>query len=201
MPYGALVAVLLGSRIWTGAPFWRPFADLPAIALNHAMFALWLVALLWLAGARHGGHLLRQSLYRARRPALALLLFVLLARLLSNADVPQALAAALIDVLGSAAPFAAPFLAGIAGIITGTNVGSNSALMPLQAALGRAAGLAPTVLPAVQNGTLFLMLSPQVAAIACGVAGDGATPAKLWRLAWPVFVISLGIGLAAVALG
>jgi lactate permease len=163
--------------------------------------ALWLVALALLAGRPHPLRHLRAALHRARRPALAVVMFVLLARLLANAGVPQALAMALAGALGGFAPYASPVLAGIAGFFAGTNVGSNSAMMPLQAALGRVAGLDPVVLPAVQNGTLFLILSPQLCAIASGLAGGGASPARIWRLAWPIFVIALAAGLAAVAIG
>ncbi|MCW3477155.1 L-lactate permease [Limobrevibacterium gyesilva] len=200
-PYTLLAAVLLGSRLWRDAPALRPFPDLPALPLNHAMAALWLVALALLLRRANPAGVALGALRRAQRPALALLMFVLLARFLSNAGVPQALATALAGALGQFAPFAAPLLAGIAGFFAGTNVGSNAAMMPLQAALGRVAGLGPTVLPAVQNGTLFLVLSPQISAIASGLAGDGATPARVWRLAWPLFALGLAVGLVAVAVG
>jgi hypothetical protein len=74
-------------------------------------------------------------------------------------------------------------------------------MMPLQAALGHAAGLGPLVLPAVQNGTLFLILSPQLTAIASGVLADGTRPAGIWRVAWPVFPLGIAVGLAAIAVG
>jgi lactate permease len=200
-PYTLLAAVLLGSRLWTNAPFLHPFADLPSLPLNHAMAALWLVALALVLRRPQPLSLIANAVRRAARAALALLMFVVLARFLGNAGVPQALALALAGSMGSAAPFASPLLAGAAGFFAGTNVGSNSAMMPLQAALGRVAGLGATVLPAVQNGTLFLILSPQLTAIASGLAGDGATPARIWRLAWPVFILALAVGLVSVALG
>lgn len=200
-PYLLLAGVLLGSRLWPHPPALRPFPDLVALPLNHAMLALWLVVLMLLAGTRDPLILAAGALRRGWRAALALLAFVVLARFLGNAGIPQTLALALAGGFGSAAPYAAPLLAGASGFFTGTNVGANSAMMPLQAALGRVAGLDPVVLPAVQNGTLFLLLSPQVTAIASGLAGGGASPAKVWRLAWPVFVISIGVGMASVAIG
>jgi lactate permease len=200
-PYLLLAGVLLASRLWRDAPALHPFPDLPSLPLNHAVIALWLVGLILIARKRHPSRAIGAALHRARRPALALLLFVILARLLSNAGVPQALAGALAAELGASAPFAAPLLAGIAGFVAGTNVGSNAAMMTLQAALGRVAGLGATVLPGVQNGTLFLILSPQLTTIASGLAGGGATPARIWRLAWPIFILALGAGLAAVAIG
>lgn len=198
-PYLLLAGVLLGSRLWHDAPALAPLPGMPSLPLNHAVVGLWLVALglvVWRGNAR----LVVAALLRGRRPALALVMFVLLARVLAHAGVPQALAGALAGAFGTAAPFASPLLAGIAGFLAGSNVGSNSAMMPLQAALGRMAGLGPVVLPAVQNGTLFLILSPQVCAIAGGLAGGGATPGRIWRLMWPVFPLALAVGLAAVAI-
>ena len=73
--------------------------------------------------------------------------------------------------------------------------------MPLQGELGRLAGMHPAALPAIQNGTLFLLLAPQVVGMVSALAGSGVTPAAIWRMAWPVAVISLAVGLAAVAIG
>jgi lactate permease len=200
-PYALLAAMLLGTRLWHGAPAWQPFASLPNLPLNHAMVALWLAALGFASRAPHPGRLFRTVAQRGWRPAAALLMFVLLARFLANAGVPQTLAGALAGAFGQAAPYAAPLLAGVSGFFAGTNVGSNSAMMPLQAALGHVAGLGATVLPAVQNGTLFLALSPQMCAIACGLAGGAPTPVGIWRLTWPVFAISVLIGMASIAIG
>ncbi len=200
-PYALLAGVLLGSRLWSEVPRLTPFAGLPPLPLNHAMVGLWLVALGLAAWRGDVLAAIGGALRRGWRPAAALTLFVLLARFLVHAGVPQALAMALAGTFGAAAPFASPLLAGAAGFFAGSNVGSNSAMMPLQAELGRVAGLGPLVLPAVQNGTLFLLLSPQVCAIASGLAGEGATPRGIWRLSWPIFPIAIAVGLAFVAAG
>ena len=199
--YVLLAAVLLGSRLWPHPPALQPFADLPALPLNHAMVALWAVALGLLAARRDGAMVATQALRRMPRTALVLLLFVLLARTLGNAGIPQALAVALAGVAGGLAPYAGPLLAAGGGFVTGTNTGGNSAMMPLQSALGRAAGLAPTVLPAVQNGTLTLLMAPQLTAVVAQLAGGGTRLAQVWRLSWPVAVIGILIGMAAVAIG
>ena len=212
-PYALLVGLLLGLRLWPNAPALHPFDGLPSPAINHAMTALWLSALLLVVrlvarlghgidhGIGHGIGLVRAALLRARRPALALLMFVVLARSLANTGVPVALAQALVASFGSAAPFAAPLLAAAAGFFAGTNVGSNSAMMPLQAALGRAAGLGPLVLPALQNGTLALVISPQLTAVASGLAGGGVTASAVWRLTWPIVLISLLVGTVSIMVG
>jgi len=200
-PYALLVGLLLGLRLWPDPPALNPFDGLPSLPINHAMTALWLAALLLVLRSGEGAGLIQTALTRARRPALALLMFVVLARSLANAGVPVALAQALVAGFGSAAPFASPLLAAAAGFFAGTNVGSNSAMMPLQAALGRAAGLGPVVLPAVQNGTLALVISPQLTAVASGLAGGGVTAGAIWRLNWPIAVISLLVGTISIVVG
>jgi lactate permease len=200
-PYLLLAAMLLGRRLWAHPPAWAPFADLPPLPLNHAMVALWVVVLGLLATRRDAGLVAAGALKRMPRTALVLLLFVLLARTLGTAGVPQALAAALAGAFGAFAPYAAPLLAAAGGFVTGTNTGGNSAMMPLQAALGHAAGLAPTVLPAVQNGTLTLLMAPQLTAVIVQLAGGGASLGRVWRLCWPVAAVGILIGMAAVAIG
>jgi lactate permease len=200
-PYAILVVLLLGSRLWRDAPALHPFAGLPALPLNHAVVALWLSAGALLAVAGRGPLFILHTLRRARRPALALLAFVVLARMLTNAGIPVALAAALVAGFGSAAPFAAPVMAAVAGFFAGTNVGSNSAMMPLQAALGRSAGLGPLVLPGVQNGTLALVISPQLVSVAGSLAGRDVTPAGIWRIMWPVAIITVLVGSVSILIG
>ncbi len=200
-PYLLLAGTLLASRLWHGAPALAPFPGLPALPLNHAVASLWLVALILAVRNRSLLTPLRHAVQRGRRPAIALLMFVLLARFLAYAGVPQALAGALAGSFGAFAPYASPILAGVAGFFAGSNVGSNSAMMPLQTELGRVAGLGPLVLPAIQNGTIFLLLSPQVCAMASALAGGNATPRGIWRLAWPIFPLGIAVGMAFVAWG
>jgi uncharacterized ion transporter superfamily protein YfcC len=57
------------------------------------------------------------------------------------------------------------------------------------------------VLPALQNGTLALMVSPQLTAVACGLAGDNVTSGRIWRLTWPIVVIALLVGTVSIVVG
>lgn len=199
-PYLLLASVLLGSRLWRHAPALAPYPDLPPLPLNHALVALWVVALALVAARRDGVAVAAQALRRMPRSGLVLLMFVLLARTLGNAGIPHALAVALAGAAGGLAPYAAPLLAAGGAFLTGSNTGGNSAMMPLQSALGRAAGLAPAVLPAVQNGALTLLMAPQVTAVVGQLAGR-VPVASVWRLTWPVAPIGILIGMAAVAIG
>ncbi|MBK1661332.1 hypothetical protein, partial [Paracraurococcus ruber] len=138
----------------------------------------------------------------ARRPAVALLLYVLLGKLLTGSGAAAALAQAAAAALGPLAPYAIGPIALLSGMVTGSNVGSNAALMPVQAALGAAAGLPAAVAPAIQNfaGAAGVALSVGVTAMLCGLLADGTRPAALWRLLWPWGVLVLGLGWAAVPL-
>lgn len=208
-PYLALTLALLGSRLlpglgsWLSGLQWRPFAALPGFALNHVAIVLALVALALLA--RRGDRLtvLRGALARARRPALAMLLFVVFARWLSASGLAESLARALAGAAGPLAPFTAPVLASAAGFFIGTNVGSNSATMPLVAALSAGTGLPPALLPAIQNfcGSASVLLAPPVIALAAGVAGERIAPRDVWRLIWPLAPAAILVSWAAIALG
>ncbi len=73
-------------------------------------------------------------------------------------------------------------------------------LMPMQATLGRMAGLPPTLLPAVQNVTAAAtMYAPQPTSSYGGLAG--ARPGAIRRLTWPVYLIAAATGAVSVALG
>ncbi len=198
LPYVLLVAAILLTRLWAAPPAWQPLAGLPPLPLTHVAVVIWLVA---------GGLLLARrippgpSLRRARRPALAILSFVVLSRWLFAAGTPAVLAAGLEAALGRFAQYGTPVLALLSGFVGGSNVASNAMMMPLQAALGRLQGLPADLLPAVQNftGAQASMYSPQVVGVFGGLAG--VRPGPVWRLAWPVFAILLAIGVASLVVG
>jgi lactate permease len=200
-PYLGLTAALLVARAWASAPAWAPFPELPAFPMTHVAVVLWLFAGALLARLPDGGGRARAALLRARRPALAMLLYVILARWLSGSGVAAALAGALAEALGPLAPYAVPAMGLASGMVTGSNVGSNAALMPMQAALGRAAGLPELLAPALHNfaGSAGAGMSFAVTAMICGLLADGTRPAQLWRLLLPSLLLVLVIGWITVA--
>ena len=201
-PYLVLTAALLAIRTATFLPAMKPFERLPSAGLNHSAVALVLVAAAWLIARSDRLAVLRRAASRARRPALAILSYVLFARVLVAAGIPARLASGLAGSLGASAAFASPLLASASGFFAGSNVGANSMVMPLQASLGRLSGADPVLLPSIQNfcATASMLVSPALVAIACGIAGEGARPAAVWRLGWPIPLIAIAIGLAAVLL-
>jgi len=200
-PYAGLTAALLVAHGIPGAPEWRPFADLPGFPATHVAVVLWVFAGALLLLRADGGAAARVALARAKRPALVMLLYVVLARWMAGSGIAASLAGAAAEGLGPAAPYAVPVLGLASGVVTGSNVGSNAALMPVQAALGRAAGLPELLAPALHNfaGAAGAGMSFAVTAMICGLLGDGTRPAALWRLLAPSLAAVLLIGWISVA--
>ncbi|MBU8545151.1 MULTISPECIES: L-lactate permease [Roseomonadaceae] len=200
-PYLLLTFCLLLARSWSGAPEWAPYADLPGFPITHVAVVLWVVSGALLIGRAGAAPRSRAALHRALRPALAMLLYVVLARWMAGSGMAGALAGAAAEGLGPLAPYAVPVLGLASGIVTGSNVGSNAALMPVQAALGQAAGLPPLLAPALHNfaGAAGAGMSFAGTAMICGLLADGARPAQIWRLLLPSMLGVVVLGWVMVA--
>ena len=200
-PYAFLTLALLLARAVPNPPAWRPFADLPAFPITHVSLVLGAVALLLLARRAGAVALAQGAIKRSIRPAMIMLLYVLLARWMGESGATAALAREAAAALGPLAPYAVPPLGLMAGIVTGTNVGSNAALMPVQYKLGLAAGLPPVLAPGVHNfvGAAGAGMSFAVTGMVCGLLADGTKPVQLWRLLWPSLAAVLLLGWAAMA--
>jgi lactate permease len=201
-PYAVLTVALLGARAVPAPPAWQPYPALPAFPVTHVAIVLLVVSAALLAISDAPRRRAAGALHRAARPALVLLLYVLLARWMAGSGATGALAQAAADALGQAAPYAVPPLGLLAGLVTGSNVGSNAAMMPVQKALGLAAGLPPLLAPAVHNfaGAAGAGMSVGVTALVCGLLGDGTRPAQVWRLLLPSLLAVLAIGWMAMVL-
>jgi lactate permease len=201
-PWALLTLCLLMARAWRGAPAWRPFADLPALPITHVAVVLWIVSLGFLAFRSDAPRRLRDALARMRRPAGAMVLYVLLGRWLAGSGAATALAGAIALALGPLAPYAIPPLGFLGGLITGSGVGAASAMMPVQAHLGIAAGLPSWLAPGLHTyasgaGAAY---SFSMTTMICGLLSDGTRPPALWRAALPVILAVFAIGWAAVAI-
>ncbi|WBV41964.1 L-lactate permease [Pseudoroseomonas cervicalis] len=200
-PWAGLAAALLLARSWHGAPAWKPFPTLPALPITHVAVVLALVSALILALRPRGvPRAVLAALTRARRPALAMLLYVLLGRWLAGSGIAAGLAEQAGGALGPLAPYAMPVLGMVSGVVTGSNVGSNAALMPVQAALGQAAGLPAALAGGLHNfaGAAASGMSFAVTAMIAGLAGT--SPAAIWRLLWPSLLAIPLVGWAWITL-
>jgi len=142
------------------------------------------------------------ALRRAARPALAMLLYVVLGRWLAGGGIAADLADSLAHALGGAAPFAIMPMAMLSGIVTGSNVGSNAALMPIQHALGQEAGLDAVLVAALHNfgGGAGAGMGAAGLAMLCALLADGTRPAQVWRLLLPSMAAVLLAGTAILML-
>jgi lactate permease len=199
-PYLILTAALLAARLIPDAPALRPYETLPAFPITHVAVVLWTVSLVLLALRSGMARRIHETALRARKPAAALLLYVLLARILAGSGATTSLAEAAASALGPLAPFAITPLGLAAGLVTGSNVGANAALVTVQAALGAHANLPPLLAPALHNfaGGAGAGMSFAVCALICGLLADGTKPAQLWRLLLPSFAAILAVGTGAV---
>ncbi|MBR0682573.1 hypothetical protein GXW74_18925 [Roseomonas eburnea] len=201
-PYVLLTAALLAARAVPDPPAFRPYPALPGFPLTHVAVVLLAVAAGLLTRRDRPAARAAAALRRAARPALAMLFYVLLARMLAGSGATAALAQAAAGVLGTAAPYAVPVLGLAGGMVTGSNVGSNAALITVQQALGLAAGLPPLLAPSVHNfaGAAGAGMSFGVMALVCGLLADGTRPAQVWRRLLPSMAAVIVIGWATVAL-
>jgi lactate permease len=192
-PYLLLTACLLAARLAPHPPAFQPFPELPGVPVTHVAVVLWLVALGLLTLHADGGSRAAAALRRARRPAAAMLLYVLLGRWLAGSGVAQALAQALIEGKGALAAHAMVPMGFLGGFITGSNVGSNAALMPIQAALGRELGLPELLAPALQNfvGSAGAGMSIAGTALLCALLADGTRPVNTADAPTPTTVATM----------
>jgi len=199
-PYLLLTACLLLARLWTAAPAFRPYADLPGFPLTHVAVVLWLVSAALLLRLPDGALRALAALRRAAWPALAMLLYVVFGRVMAGSGGAAALAAAAAASLGPLAPYAIAPLGLLAGMVTGSNVGSNAALMPVQAALGWASGLPEALAPGVHNfaGGAGAGISAGVLAMLCALVADGTRPGRVWPLLLPSMALVVLLGGIAV---
>lgn len=201
-PYALLTVALLGARAVPRPPAFQPYESLPAFPVTHVAVVLLVVAGGILLSRPNAGRRAGDALKRAARPAAAMLLYVLFARWMAGSGATGALAGAAAGALGGLAPYAVPVLGLAAGVVTGSNVGSNAAMMPVQQALGLAAGLPPLLAPAVHNfaGAAGAGMSFAGTALVCALLADGTRPAQIWRLLLPSIAVVVLLGWATVAL-
>jgi lactate permease len=200
-PWLVLLGVLVIARLIPDPPRVAPFEGLPYLSATHVAVVLWGVSLAILLLRPGGGVAIGRAFRRAARPALVLLLYVLMARVMAASGAAAELARAAAAVLGPAAPYALPPLGFVSGLVTGSNVASNAALLPVQLGIAEASGLPLRVAAAIHNaaGGLGAGTSFAVMALVAGLLGDGTRPRALWRFLLPMAVPMLAICWVAVA--
>jgi lactate permease len=156
---------------------------------------LWAVSLALLRRAARRCIAQGAALGRARRPAAAMLLYVVLGRWLAGSGIAAALAGVW-SRQGPLASFALVPMGFLSGFVTGSNVGANAALMPVQAP-GRGLGLGAAVAPALHNFSGAAGAGMAIAGRPCSVPsgrGHAARPGLAPALALHGVVVTIGTG-------
>lgn len=198
LPYAALIGALVATRLLPGlrdalASFGKlaPYRDLPAWSpFFHA--GSWLLA----AGAMtalvrgHGAQLGREA--RAawttgRQAVLAVLLFAMMAEVLSAAGISRACAQGMFEALHAEAVLATPLLASVFGILANSGNAPNSLFMPSQLALAVQAGLSIPAVAALLHvsGTSMSLFSPVRMSISAGLAQGAGQERAVYRALLP----------------
>lgn len=182
LPYALLIAGLVLTRLiapvreaLTSFAAMAPYADLPAWSpLFHA--GTWLLVGGVLTGLLRGqakrlGHEARAAWHTGKHATLSLLLFAMMAELLSASGISLAIANGMFAALADGAVVATPLLASAFGILANTGNVPNSLFMPAQVALAAQAGLSIPMVAALQHvsGTSMGLFSPVRMSIAAGL--------------------------------
>ncbi len=217
LPYAALIGLLALTRVvpplrdmLSTLASVRPFDGLPAWApFFHA--GSWLIAgAIVTALLRRQGHLLGREAGTAWRTGqqavLTLLLFAMMAEVLSTSGISSAMASAAFGVMGEKIILLTPVIASALGILTNSGNPANSLLLPSQIALATQAGLSVPAVVALQHvsGIAMGFFSPVRMAIAAKLANGGgqeravyatllpyAGAALLWMMVLAIGIISI----------
>lgn len=212
LPFAALIAWLVATRMLpplqqvleqTGRL--APFPHAPAWSpLFHAGSWLAIAAILTglLTGqARALPGEMRTAWRTGRLAALSVVVFSMMAELLSGSGIAAGLAQGLFQSLGRWAVVTTPFLAGIFGALTNSGNAANGLFMASQVSLATATGLDMAALVALQHmsGLTMSMFSPVRMAIVCGLAGTPGRERDAYRVMLPfalaVILVLLGAAL------
>lgn len=198
LPYVLLIGGLVLTRALPPvrealATFWvvKPFNDLPAWSpLLHAGTWLLLGGVLTglLRGQRHRLGLEARAAWRTGKHAvMALVLFAMMAEILSAAGISLAIAEGLFAALHLGAVVATPLLSSVFGILANTGNAPNSLFMSSQVALAVQAGLSIPMVSALQHvaATSMGIFSPVRMSIAAGMTHGVGQERKVYAMLMP----------------
>ena len=198
LPYTALVALLVTTRMQPELraallAWWRvaPFADLPAWSpLFHA--GSWLAAAGLLSAIARGQaarlpSALREAWHTGRHAMASVVLFALMAEIMTASGIAQAIADGMFDGFGHHAVKLAALVSSSLGMLTNSGAMPNSLFMPAQAAMAAQAGLDIAAVAAFQHvsGTAMCLFSPVRMALAASIANGSGADRAIYLMLWP----------------
>lgn len=193
-PLGAFLKESLSFAPFAGAPVWQP--------LFHA--GSWLVVGGLLCGALRGRTAQFPAEFRGvwttgRLAVLTVIVFAMMAEVLSGSGIAAGLARGIFAALGAEAILITPLISAVFGMLSNSANAANGLFMASQVNLARDAGLDLGAVIALQHGAALslTMLSPVRMSILCSLAGLPGQERALYRLVLPVMlgmIAVLGIG-------
>ncbi|MSQ23155.1 MAG: L-lactate permease [Chloroflexi bacterium] len=168
----------------------------PAVVIALALFLTALVYRakgIWPAGVL--GRTLQLTYRRAKGTSITVLFMVMMALVMADSGMINALAFGLRTLVGPAFPLVSPFLGVLGAFMTGSNTNSNVAMGALQIETAAALGLLPALIAAAQSvgGSLGSGVSPDKAAIGASAAGIVGQEASIMRRALPYSLIAAAV--------
>lgn len=137
----------------------------------------------------------RSAWTTGKQAVLTILLFSMMAEVLSGSGIAQAFAHGVFAAMHKGAVLATPLLSGAFGILANSGSAPNSLFMPSQLALAAQAGLSIPAVAALQHvsGTCLSLFSPVRMSIAAGLAqGHGLERTVYAQIFW-FAVASFGV--------
>lgn len=129
------------------------------------------------------GRILTSTVKRVTSASLSILLMVLMAMVMENAGMTDALARGLAQGVGRAFPLASPWIGALGAFMTGANTNSNLVFGPLQLFTARLLGYAPAVILAGQTAgaSLASVLAPSKVVVGVSTAGMAGREGEVLR--------------------
>ena len=213
LPFAALIGWLVVTRLvpplhhlleengrlapFTGTPVWSPFF--------HA--GTWLIVAAVLRGLLRGDTRafpaeIKATWKTGRLAVLTIILFAMMAEVLSSSGIADGLATALFRSLGRWAIVLTPITSGLFGALANTGNAANRLFMASQVSLATEAGLNLAAVIALQHmSALSLnMLSPVRMSIVCSLAGTPGRERDAYRTMLPFAIAGMAVLLVAAFL-
>ncbi len=175
---------------FAGAPIWWP--------LFHA--GTWLVLAAILTGLLRGHrHALTREIGSAwttgRLAVLTVIVFSMLAELLSRSGIANGLARGMFDTFGVWSVTVTPMISAIFGALANSGNAANGLFMPAQLSLATEAGLDVAAVVALQHAAALSlnMVSPVRMSIVCQLAGTPGRERDAYRAMLPFIAVIIGV--------
>lgn len=201
------ISLSLPAMVVNGKEVVSPLRGYSAISLTNAGFFLLAAAIFgyWYfrrKGSLHRGDfspILRSSLKKTLPSAISIILFLILANMMSGTGQTQALAAGFAAALGNYYAVLSPLVGVLGSFLTGSNMSSNILFCNFQTMTAQISGMstAPVLAAQTVGGSIGSMISPSKIVLGATTTGTLGSEGKVLRRLLPIaLVTALGVGIS-----